>query len=132
MCWWYLINLGVVLNLQNKYWKSSLIFLLDIFPNQPSTAFWWYVSIIYIVSYLFIFYIFFKNDVLLICVFLQILSKFAISLIRYQWVVKNNKSKDKLIIKNIILVSVYVTVVLTYYLMDSIPYYSCRFKKEHL
>ena len=39
---------------------------------------------------------------------------------------------NKLIIKNITLVSVYVTIVLTYYLMDSIPYYFCRFKKEQL
>ena len=71
----------------------------------------------------------FKNEVLGICVFLQILSKFATAFVRYLWVVKNDKSNDKSIIKNIILLSVFGTVLSTYFLIDSIPYYGCRFEK---
>ena len=77
------------------------------------------------------FYCFSKNGIILVCLNLQIFSGLATACVRYLWVVKNDKSKDKLIIRNIIILSLYLSIFYIYLLQDSNLYFKCRYEWEY-
>ena len=72
-----------------------------------------------------------QNEIILVCLNLQILSGLATACVRYLWVVKNDKSKDKLIIRNIIILSLYLSIFFIYLLHDSNLYFKCRYEWEY-